>query len=53
LFHILARTTDHTHQGISRAEQSSADLLAPGVLLMGSDERRLAEPVGAEVGAGR
>ena len=53
LFHILARTTDHTHQGISRAEQSSADLLAPGVSFVESDERRLAEPVGAEVGAGR
>ena len=29
LYHILDRTTRHAHQGISRGEQSSADLLAP------------------------
>jgi hypothetical protein len=38
LFHILARTTDHAHQGISRAEQSSADLLAPGGSFAGSED---------------
>jgi hypothetical protein len=38
LYHILARTTDHAHQGISRAEQSSADLLAPGGSFGGSED---------------
>jgi hypothetical protein len=42
LYHILARSTDHTHQGISRAEQTSADLLSPE-----------AESIGGDVGTGR
>ncbi len=43
LYHIMLHTTDHGHRGLSRAEQSSTALLAPGTPFSQDDERRLAD----------
>ena len=51
LYHILARTTDHGSHGLSRSEQSSAELLAPGNSFAESDEHRLSESIGTDFGA--
>ncbi len=54
LYHILLRTTDHGHEGLSRAMQSSAALLAPRESFAPADERRIAESIGADAeSAGR
>ena len=53
LYHILARTTDHTTRGLTRPEQSRAELLAPVGTFGDSAERRIAESVGDAGGAGR
>ena len=43
LYHILLRSTGHGSHGLSRSEQSSAELLAPENTFAASDERRMAE----------
>jgi hypothetical protein len=53
LYHILARTTDHTNHGISRPEQSRAELLAPAGSFGDAAARRIVESVAADGGAGR
>jgi hypothetical protein len=52
LYHIMLHTTDHGHRGLSRAEQSSAALLAPSSSFAQSDEHRLADAAATELGAG-
>ena len=41
LYHILLRTTSHAREGIARAEQTSADLLAPDKSFSEEDDRRM------------
>jgi hypothetical protein len=54
LYHILARTTDHAGHGLTRPEQSRAELLAPNGSLEETSEHRIAESIGADSGgAGR
>jgi hypothetical protein len=44
LFHILLRTTDHGHDGLARAAQSSGDLVADRRRFSEREEKRLSEP---------
>jgi hypothetical protein len=54
LYHILARTTEHTTHGLTRPEQSRAELLAPVGSFGDAAERRIAESVAVDPGgAGR
>jgi hypothetical protein len=45
LYHILLRTTEHARSGLSRAEQSSAELLADHESFETKDEQRIADSV--------
>jgi len=54
LYHILAHTTDHASRGLTRHEQSRAELLAPNGSLAETSGHRIAESIGADSGgAGR
>jgi hypothetical protein len=43
LYHILLRTTEHTHTALSRAEQSAPDLLTSQAAFSSDDEQRISQ----------
>lgn len=43
LYHILLRTTSHSHEGLARYAQSAAELLAPRHSFSGPDQRKIAQ----------
>jgi len=51
LYHVLLRTRKHGHSGLARPVLTSADLLAVHDNFASSDERRLAESLGADAAA--
>lgn len=57
LYHILSGTTGHAREGLARAAQSSADLLAPRNSFGEEEERKMSqsatEPGGVATDAGR
>jgi hypothetical protein len=48
LYHILLRTTEHAHSGLSRAEQSAPDLLTSQAAFSSDDEQRISEAVSSD-----